>query len=75
MPLDSPAGVGLLVDRHEARQPHEPTYAFLIHQMAFVAQMPGHLPDPEEWRFQELLIDLAHEDQVQRRLALGLVVE
>jgi hypothetical protein len=43
--------------------------------VAVIAPMPGHLPDPEERRFQELLIDLAHQHQVQRRFALGLAVE
>ena len=43
--------------------------------MAVVAKVPGHLPHPEERRFQEQRVDLAHQHQVQRRLTLGLVVK
>lgn len=49
-------GVGLLVDRHEAREAHQSSDPLIGHQMAFVAQMPGHLTDTQERRFQELLI-------------------
>jgi len=28
--------------------------------MAVIAQVPGHLPDTKEGRFQELLVDLPH---------------
>jgi hypothetical protein len=41
VPLRGPAGVGRLVDRHQA---HQPPDAFLDHGMAFVLQVPGHLP-------------------------------
>ena len=54
------AGVGLLVDWHQAHEAHQASDPLLVHQMAFVAQMPGHLTDTEERRFQELLVDLAH---------------
>ena len=73
VPLRGLVGVGLLVDRHQAHEAHQSSNPLLIHQMAFVAQVPGHLADAEERRFQELFVDLTH--QVQRRLALGLIVE
>jgi hypothetical protein len=57
-----------------AHKPHEPWDAFLIHQMAFVAQMPGHLADAVERRLQELFADLAHQAQGQGGLAFGLIV-
>lgn len=43
--------------------------------MTLVAEVPGHLPSAEERRFQELLIDLTHEREIHRRLALGLIIE
>lgn len=43
--------------------------------MAIVAQMPGHLPDTEEGRFQELFVDQPHEGKVLRGLPLQGVIE
>jgi len=75
MPASRPAGVGLLVDRHQRRKAHQPTYPFLVHQMTVVAQAPGHLSDAEKWRFQELFIDQPHQAEVLLRLAFGRVVK
>ncbi len=69
------ADVGLLIDRHQAHEPHQTADAFLVHQMAFAPQVPGHLANTEERCFQELLIDLPHQHQVQSRFALGRVIE
>jgi len=75
VPLGWLAGIGFLVDRHQAHQPHETPDALLVHRMTVVPQMPGHLPDTVERRLQELFVDLAHQAEVQRRLALRRVVE
>jgi hypothetical protein len=37
VPLCRLAGVGLLVDRHQAHHPHQSPDALFIHQMAFIA--------------------------------------
>ena len=74
MPLCRPARVGLLVNRHQSHEAHQSADALLIHQLAFVTQMPCHLPDTEERRFQELLVDLPHQIKVLFGLALWLVV-
>tara|TARA_R100000789_G_scaffold23725_1_gene26437 strand:- start:6952 stop:7233 length:282 start_codon:yes stop_codon:yes gene_type:complete len=75
VPLRRPAGVGLLVDRHQPHQEHQPPDTLLVHQVAVIAQVPGHLPDTEEGRFQELLIDPPHHAEVLFGLALRLVIE
>mmetsp|Transcript_6898 Transcript_6898/g.10928 ORF Transcript_6898/g.10928 Transcript_6898/m.10928 type:complete len:207 (+) Transcript_6898:2399-3019(+) len=75
VPLRRLAHVGLLVDRHEAHQPHQASDTLVIHQIAFIAQVPGHLPNAKERFLKELLITLALERQVHRRLALGRVIE
>ena len=59
--LGRPAGIGLLVDGHQAHQAHQPAYALLIYLVALVAQMPAHLAHAIERRLQELLVDLAHQ--------------
>ena len=58
------AGIWFLIDRHQAHQPHKAADALFIHEMAFVAQMPGHLPHPIERCLQELLVDQAHQIEV-----------
>ncbi len=58
--LGWPACVGLLVDRHQTHEPHQPPDPLLVHPMTFVLQVTGHLPDAEERRLQELFVDLAH---------------
>jgi len=75
VPASRPAGVGLLVDRHQPHEAHQPTYPLLVHQMALVAQVPGHLADTEERGLQELLVDLTHQAEVLIGLAFGCVVE
>ncbi len=50
-------------------------YTLLIDQMTIVAKMPSHLPNAKERCLKELFINLAHEREVHRRLALGPVVE
>lgn len=49
---------------------HQSLDALLVHQVAVVAQMPGHLPDPEKWRLQELLVDPPHQAEVLCGLTL-----
>lgn len=73
VPLRSPVGAGLFVNRHEAHELHQATDTLLVYQVFLVAQMPGHLPDTEKRRFQELLIDLTHQHQYH--LALRLIVK
>ena len=70
-----PAGVGLLVGRHKPHQAHQPVDELLVHQVAVVAKVPGHLADTEERRFQKLLVDLTHQAQVLLGLALRRVVK
>jgi hypothetical protein len=43
--------------------------------MSIVAQMPSHLVNTEEGRFQELFVNFAHQHQVERRLTLRLVIK
>ncbi len=74
-PFRGPAGIGLLINGHEAHYSHKPSDALFIGQMTAVAQVPSHLLDPEERRFQKLLVDLTYQHQVHRRLAFGLVVK
>ena len=75
MPLRRFAGVGLLVDRLLAHETHKAADALLVPLMTLIAQVPGHLPHTEERGLKELFIDLAHEREVQRCLALGPLVE
>ena len=75
MALRGLAGVGLLVDRHQAHEPHQTADAFLVHGIAFVLQMPCHLADAVERGFQKLLVDQQHEIEVRGRLTLRRVVE
>lgn len=65
--------IGLLVDRHQTHEPHQPPHALVVHQMTFIAQVPGHLSDPEEGRPQELLVDPAHQGKVDLGLAFRRV--
>jgi hypothetical protein len=62
-------------DRHQAHQPHQPPDALLVHRMAFVLQVQGHLSDPVERRFQELPVDHLHQCQVHLGLALRRAVK
>jgi len=43
--------------------------------MTVVAQVPGPLPDAEEWRFQELFIDQPHQADVLLGLTFGHVAK
>jgi hypothetical protein len=73
--LGTDTGLRTLVDRHEPHQPHQAADPLFIDRMAFGPQMPSHLANAVEWRLRELLVDPAHQRQVQRRLALRRVVE
>ncbi len=53
------AGVGLLVDRHQAHEPHQPPDALRVHTVSLVPQIPGHLPDTVEGRLEELLVNVS----------------
>jgi hypothetical protein len=57
------SGVGLLVDRHEAHQPHEASDPFLVHDMVLIAQVPSYLMHTIKWRLQELLVT-SHRNRV-----------
>jgi len=70
VPLRRSAGVGLLEDRHQSHEAPQPPDAFLVHGMALVLQVPGHLADPIERSVQELPVDQQHEVEVHRCLAL-----
>lgn len=72
-----PTGVGLLVDRHQPHQAHQPAYPFLVHQMAVVAQMPSHLADTKKRRLQvrRTLINPPRQVEVLLGLALSLEIE
>lgn len=75
MPLCKPAGVGLLVDRHQPYQLQELTNTLLRHRMTLVAQVSCHLAAAEERRVEELQVDLAHQREVLLYLALRRIVE
>ena len=66
MPLRRSAGVGLLVDRHQPHEAHQPPDALFVHGMAFVLQVPRHLPDPIERGLEELLVDHPHQSRAAR---------
>jgi len=75
VPLPRLAGVGLLVDRHQAHEAHQPPDALLVHAMPLVLQVPGHLANPIERRVEELPVDQPHQAEVLIRLSSRLVVE
>ena len=47
MPEFWPAGVGLLIDRHQAHRPMDALFSYIV---AFLAQVPCHLEDVKEGR-------------------------
>jgi len=49
-------------------QAHEPPDALLVHVVTLIAQVPGHLPDPEERRLQKLHVDQPHQRKIFVRL-------
>jgi glucose dehydrogenase len=69
--LRGAARVGLLEDRHQPHEAHQPPDALHIHRMPFVLQMLNAI----EGRVQELLVDQQHEGKVYPGLSLRLVVE
>jgi len=75
IPLCGLARVGLLEDRHQPHETHQPPDALDVHRMPFVLQVPGHLLNAVEGRVQELLVDQQHEGEVYLCLSLRLVVE
>ena len=48
VPLGGLAGIGLLVDRHQAHKAHQSPDALFVHGVALVLQVPRHLPDAIE---------------------------
>lgn len=56
VPLRGPTDVELLIDRRQAHEALQPPDAFLVHSMAHVLQVPGHLPGAVARCFQELLV-------------------
>lgn len=69
------AGVRLLVDRHQAHEPHQSPDALVIHKMALVLQVPLHLLHAAKRCLEELLVNHDHEVEVHHRLPHQLVVE
>lgn len=69
------AGVRLLVDRHQTHEPHQSPDALVVHNMAFVLQVPRHLLHAVKRRLEELLVDYHHEVEVHGRLAHRFMVE
>ena len=68
-------GVGLLVDGGNAHLAHKPHHPFPAHPVTLSPQPAGHLPGAIPWGLQKLSVYQAHEFQIQRTLALGLVVK
>jgi hypothetical protein len=54
-------GIGLLVDRHQAHQPHQSPDALVFHNMALVLQMPCHVLHTVKRCLEDLLVDHHHE--------------
>ncbi len=75
VPLRRFAGIGLLVERHQAHKPHQSPDALVVHGMALILQMPCHLLHAVERCLEELLVDHDHQVEVQGRLAHRLVLE
>ncbi len=75
VPLCRSAGIGFLIDRHQAHQPHQPPDALVIHSMATVLQVPRHLLHAVKRCLKELFVDHHHEVQVDRRLAHQFLVK
>jgi hypothetical protein len=75
VPLRGSAGIGLLVDRHQSHEPHQPPDAFPVHDKPLVLQMSGHLADAVERSVQKLPVEQQHQVEVHRCLAMRRVVE
>ena len=58
-----------------AHETHQLPDALLVHGMAFVPQVPGHLPNTGERRVEELLVDFEHQAEVGIRFAHRAVIE
>ena len=69
------AGIGLLVDRHEPHQTHQPAHTMTAAFIALPLHEACHLTRPILRRFQELFVDYLHEAQVLGAFADGLIVE
>ena len=63
------------VDGLNAHQRHQPSDSFAFDDVAKSTQMRGHLGPAIEGCAQELLVNQAHQLQVQRRLGSRLIVE
>lgn len=57
MHLRGPAGIGLLVDRHQAHKPHQSTNALVFLGIPLVPKVPCHLLDAVKRCLKELLVD------------------
>lgn len=75
VPLRRFAGAGFLVNRHEAHQPHQAPDVFLVHEVVFIAQMPRHLAHSVKRGLKELLINQAHQVEVNLALARRLIIK
>ena len=67
--------IGLLVDRHQAHEPHQTAYTLLVELMAFVFQVPCHLPHPVKRRVRKLLINEPHQLQIIGTFTFTLIIE
>ncbi len=61
--------LGLRIDRLHAHELHQALYPFVIDRVALASQMCGHPWPAIEWRLQVLLVDQAHQLQVERAFA------
>ena len=69
------SSIGFLVDRHQSHKAHQPPDALFVHGMAFILQMPRHLPHAVERGVQKLLVDQKHEVEVKGSFALWRVIK
>ena len=67
--LLQPARSALLADPHQSHTPHQAPDSLPAYNMAFVLQMPRHLPDVEARRLRERLVDPASQVKVNLALA------
>lgn len=69
MPLRRLAGIGLLIDRYLAHQPHQSAQTLRANEMTLVPQVPYPLVQAMERHLRGLLINQAHQVDVIIALA------
>lgn len=75
MALRCLAGVGLLIDRHQAHQPHLAADTLLVDQLALITQVQRQLSNTVKRLFHELPVDHAHQVEVHLGLALRFIAK